>query len=62
MGYNTNGGSAHGYEGVIPVNAPAFGMMPVNDGRPPPPPHTSLLHMAGNVVKKETIPSAPTNA
>lgn len=24
-----------------------FGILPVNDGRPPPPPHTNLLHMAG---------------
>lgn len=24
-----------------------IGIVGVNDGRPPPPPHTSLLHMAG---------------
>lgn len=31
------------------VGHPGGGNLPGNDGRPPPPPHTSLLHMAGKL-------------
>lgn len=45
-----NGGSAlsNNLMSMGGMNAPGGSVNASGDGRPPPPPHSSLLHMAGN--------------